>query len=66
MRTEYIVAISFLAGGLAGIAITAWVVFYPLPYWSDDAHFANFSKSCIFTDMGATYQVYCPRLNIHS
>jgi hypothetical protein len=60
MRPEIIAAISFFAGGLAGIAIMAWVVFYPLPYWDDSSHFANFSKSCIFTDMGATYQVYCP------
>jgi hypothetical protein len=60
MKTESIVALSFIAGALTGIAVMTWVVFYPLPYWSDSKSFANFSKSCIFTDMGATYQVYCP------
>jgi hypothetical protein len=60
MKTEAIAAVSFIAGGLAGIAIMAWVVFFPLPYWSNSSHFANFPKSCIFSDMGATYQVYCP------
>jgi hypothetical protein len=60
MKTEAIVAISFAAGALAGIAIMTWVVFYPLPYWSDSRQFASFPKDSIFTDMGATYQVYRP------
>jgi hypothetical protein len=42
MKIESIAALSFLLGGITGIAITAWVIFYPLPYWSDSSHFANF------------------------
>ena len=55
MKTEAIVAISFFIGNLAGIAIMAWVVFFPLPYWSDSSHFANFSEMHL-TDIGATFR----------
>jgi hypothetical protein len=63
MKNESIVALSFIAGALTGIAVMTWVVFYPLPYWSDSKSFANFPKDCILTDTGATYQVYCPGLS---
>jgi hypothetical protein len=42
------------------MAVMAWVIFYLLPYWSNSSHFANFSKSCIISDIGAECQVYCP------
>lgn len=61
MKTENIVALSFALGGLTGIAVMTWIVFYPLPYWSNDNHFANFQKSCIISDLGSAYQVYCPQ-----
>lgn len=60
MKTENIAILSFFIGGLTGIAVATWVVFYPLPWWSDSRQFLNFSKSCIINDMGAQYQVYCP------
>jgi hypothetical protein len=60
MKTENIVALSFIVGALTGITITAWIAFYPLPYWSDSRQFANFPKACIISDIGADYQVYCP------
>jgi hypothetical protein len=49
-----------VAGDAAGMAVMAWVIFYLLPYWSNSSHFANFSKSCIISDIGAECQVYCP------
>ena len=49
-----------LFGGMAGIVITAWILFYPLPYWSDSRQFLNLPKSCIISDIGAECQVYCP------
>jgi hypothetical protein len=60
MKTENVVALSFVGGAFAGMSIMAWVAFYPLPYWNDSSHFSNFSKSCIISDIGAEYQVYCP------
>jgi hypothetical protein len=59
MKTENIVAASFIAGALTGLAVMTWVVIYPLSSWSNSRQFANFSKNCIISDMGATYQVYC-------
>jgi hypothetical protein len=61
MTTENIVAVSFLAGGIAGIAIMTWIVFSPLPWWRDDPHFATFSNDCIISDLGSAFQVYCPQ-----
>jgi hypothetical protein len=60
MKTENVVALSFVGGAFAGMAVMAWVIFYLLPYWSNSSHFANFSKSCIISDIGAECQVYCP------
>jgi hypothetical protein len=63
MKTENIVAVSFFIGAIIGSIITMWIVFYPLAYWSDSRQFANFSKSCIISDIGTDYQVYCPPLS---
>jgi hypothetical protein len=57
MKTENIVALSFVLGAISGIGIFVWIVFYPLPSWSNDNHFTNFSKDCIISDIGAAYQV---------
>jgi hypothetical protein len=61
MKTENIVALSFVLGAISGIGIFVWIVFYPLPSWSNDSRFSNFSKDCIISDIGAEYQVYCPQ-----
>ena len=31
MKTENIVALSFVLGAISGIGIFVWIVFYPLP-----------------------------------
>ena len=60
MKTENIVALSFVLGAISGIGIFVWIVLYPPPSWSNDNHFTNFSEDCIISDFGAAYQVYCP------
>ena len=44
MKTENIVALSFVLGAISGIGIFVWIVFYPPPSWSNDNHFTNFSE----------------------
>ena len=48
----------FLIGGLSGITIITWIVFFPLRSWRDDQSFATFSKDCIISDLGQSWQVY--------
>lgn len=60
MKPENIVAVSFLAGGIVGIAAMSWVVFYPLPWWRDDTRFTTYPDTCIVSDLGTSFQVYCP------
>jgi hypothetical protein len=63
MKTENIAALSFILGAISGIGIFVWIVFYPLPSWSNDNHFTNFSKDCIISDIGAEYQSVLPELS---
>jgi hypothetical protein len=63
MKTENIVALSFLVGGIFGIATTIWIITGPVPSWWDDTPtFSNFPKSCIISDVDPEHwQVYCPQ-----
>lgn len=61
MKTQTIVSISFFLGGLAGIAVMTWVAFYPLPSWRDDDRFETFPDTCMVSDLGTSFQVFCPQ-----
>jgi hypothetical protein len=61
MKTETVVALSFIIGGLAGIGVMTWVVFYPPQSWRDDDRFEIFPNTCMVSDLGTSFQVYCPK-----
>jgi hypothetical protein len=61
MKIENIVGVSFIAGAFAGIVVLALVVFFPLPSWHYENHFATYPDTCSVNDLGnTTFQVYCP------
>jgi hypothetical protein len=66
MKTEAIEAISFIIGGLVASPLWRGSSFSRYSIGTTAEHFTNFSRECIFSDMGATYQVYCPSPKAHS
>jgi hypothetical protein len=61
MKTENIVAISFVLGALTGIAVLIWIVFFPPLSWREDPRFSTYSKDRTISDLGPAWQVYCPK-----
>jgi hypothetical protein len=60
MKTENVAALSFLVGGLFGIAVITLAVLHSLPL-NDEPKFSYFPDTCIVNDLGDTrFQVYCP------